>query len=62
MKRFIVLSLDSTDKFKGDPDYHLLSVDLDTHDLRKAELAYENIRRTLSNVYLVEVRKQSEHI
>ena len=60
MKRFLILSVDSTDTFHEDGT--LLSVDLDTDDKRKAELKYQELLPVISNVYLVEIIMQTENI
>jgi hypothetical protein len=63
MKRYIILSVDSTDEFNDDGGtVSLLAIDLDTDDLTEAESKYETLKMELSNVYLVEIRRQSENI
>ena len=57
MKKFLILSLDSTD----DND-QALTVDHDTNDIEDAIAIYNEKMAILSNVYLVQTIAQQEHI
>jgi len=62
-RKYIVLSIDSTDPL-NDNDREVLFVEGRYHhfDQKKAKAKYDKAKDKYSNVYLVEIIEQEEHI
>ena len=61
MKQFAVLSIDATDDFLDHEDI-LRKVDFESDDLHLATNHFETLKMEISNVYLIEIHRQSENI